>query len=94
MDKTAADEIDVCIESMVSVIDTNDPCYNTFCKKCVGALTKQGFGIDVELLQTALKLSSEEHFELTGTLQTREREMYCFRKIRKAFRPFTFQSVT
>ncbi len=92
MNEEVTKEIDACITSVASRIDVNNPCYDTFCKDCVVTLNKEGFGLDNELLTTALELKSEEHFELTGTVLTRERELYCFRKIRKAFKPFAYQS--
>lgn len=92
MNEEVTEEIDACITSIVSTIDATNPCYDTFYKDCVGALNKRGFGLDNELLTTALELKSEEHFELTGTTLTRERELYCFRKIRKAFKPFAYQT--
>lgn len=92
MNEKVTEEIDGCITSVASRIDAKDPCYDTFYKDCVKALNKEGFGLDTVLLTTALELKSEEHFELTGTVLTRERELYCFRKIRKAFQPFAYQS--
>jgi hypothetical protein len=92
MNEEVTKEIDDCITSLVSIIDATNPCFDTFYQECVKALNKEGFGVDTELLTTALRLRSEEHFEITGTTNTRERELYCFRKIRKAFKPFSFQS--
>jgi len=92
MNEEVTKEIDDCITSVVSTIDATNPCFDTFYKDCIKALNKEGFGIDTELLTTALRLRSEDHFEITGTKVTRERELYCFRKIRKAFKPFVYQS--
>lgn len=89
MNDDITNQLDDCIKSLVSEIDAKNPCYETFYKNCVRALHEKGFGIDTELLTTALRLRSEEHFEITGTTTTRERELYCFRKIRNTFRKYT-----
>lgn len=86
-------EIDKCIELILSKVDIDNPCYDTFCDECVKTLVKEGFAIDTELLENALSLSSEEHFELTNTTETRKREIYCFNKIQEAFKPYTFEPV-
>lgn len=62
--------------------------YKDFCNKCIERLEEEGFGIDVPLLKKSLQDRSENIFTITQTTKTREREIFCFKKISRLYETF------